>query len=105
MTEERILALYAAGKLTKEQVARAALKGWLPTSAVDATTLSTVQTRETNRTSLKSKADTALTSNATYLALASPTTAQNTAQIKALTKQNNAIIRLLIEKLDSTSGT
>ncbi len=60
---------------------------------------------ETNKRSLESKANTALTGNATYLALASPTNAQNTAQIKALTRQNNALIRLLIKKLDTTSGT
>jgi len=60
---------------------------------------------ETNKRSLESKANTALTSNTTYLALASPTTAQNTAQIKSLTRQNNALIRLLLKKLDTTSGT
>lgn len=60
---------------------------------------------ETNKRSLEAKANTALTANATYIAIASPTTAQNTAQIKALTRQNNALIRLLLKKLDSTSGT
>ena len=60
---------------------------------------------ETNKRSLESKANTALTSNTTYLALASPTTAQNTAQIKSLTRQNNAVIRLLLKKLDTTTGT
>jgi len=60
---------------------------------------------ETNKRSLESKANTALTSNTTYINLASPTTAQNTAQIKSLTRQNNAIIRLLLKKLDTTSGT
>lgn len=37
----------------------------------------------------------ALAANATYLNLASPTTAQNTAQIKALTRQVTALIRLI----------
>ena len=45
---------------------------------------------------LHAKARTALAANATYLALATPTNAQNAAQIKALTRQHNAIIRLLI---------
>lgn len=60
---------------------------------------------ETNKRSLESKANTALTGNTTYLAIASPTNAQNTAQIKALTRQNNALIRLMLKKLDSVSGT
>ena len=60
---------------------------------------------ETNKRSLESKANTALTNNATYLNLASPTNAQNLAQIRALTRQNNALIRLLLKKLDSTTGT
>jgi hypothetical protein len=55
---------------------------------------------------------TAQTVNATYVALASPSTAQNTAQIKALSNQQttllkecSALIRLVLGKLDSTAGT
>lgn len=62
-------------------------------------------TAETNRRALLAKAQNALTANATYLAINSPTTAQNTAQIKALTRQMNALIRLTVKALDSTSGT
>lgn len=58
-----------------------------------------------NRRALITKAQAALTTNATYLALAAPTTAQNTAQIKALTREVNALIRLLTKALDSASGT
>ncbi len=57
--------------------------------------------------------------NNTYLGFASPTTAQNTAQIKALTnqanamyaqvtaltRQNDVLIRLAANLLDSTTGT
>jgi hypothetical protein len=60
---------------------------------------------ETNRRALISKAQAALTSNATYLAITSPTTAQNTAQVKALTRQVNALIRLTVKALDTTTGT
>lgn len=60
---------------------------------------------ETNKRSLESKAAQAIAVNETYIARTAPTTAQNTAQIKALTRQNTAIIRLLLKKLDSTSGT
>lgn len=54
---------------------------------------------------LRSKAQTALSVNATFLAIASPTNAQVVAQVKALTRQNNALIRLQIGDLSSTTGT
>lgn len=55
---------------------------------------------QANATTLRERADTAMANNRTYLAVASPTTAQNTAQIKALTRQNTALIRLVLNKLD-----
>lgn len=55
---------------------------------------------------------TAQASNATFLAIASPTNAQNAAQVRALTqtqqtllKECSALIRLLLGLLDDTSGT
>lgn len=57
----------------------------------------------TNRATLVSQADGALATNTTYIALASPSTAQNTAQIKALSQQMNKVIRLVIGKLDGTT--
>lgn len=59
-----------------------------------------------NRTALdEDKATQALATNATFLALASPTHAQTLAQVKALTRENTAIIRLLLNKLDTDEGT
>ncbi|MBA3356233.1 MAG: hypothetical protein H0U18_09945 [Pyrinomonadaceae bacterium] len=58
-----------------------------------------------NERSLYTKAQQALAVNATYLALATPTVAQNTAQVKALTRECNALIRLLLGSLDDISGT
>lgn len=46
---------------------------------------------------LKSQAAAALAANATYAALANPTAAQTTAQVKRLTTQNTAIIRRLLQ--------
>lgn len=54
---------------------------------------------------LASRAQAALAANATYLALASPSVAQNTAQLQRVTKECNALIRLALNLLDTTSGT
>jgi hypothetical protein len=61
------------------------------------------RTADTNRTTIVEQATTALTDNATFIAIATPTTAQNAAQIKALTRQVNKLIRLAIGKLDATT--
>lgn len=55
-----------------------------------------------NRTTIEQQAATALANNKSFLAIASPTTAQITAQVKALTRQNNALIRLALGRLDGT---
>lgn len=54
---------------------------------------------------LQAKAAAALATNATFLAIASPTAAQVAAQAKALTRQIDALIRIVANQLDSTSGT
>lgn len=54
---------------------------------------------------LRSKAQTALATNATFLAIASPTAAQVATQAKALSRQCDAIIRILLGQFDSTAGT
>jgi hypothetical protein len=60
---------------------------------------------ESNREALIAKARQALNANATYLALASPTNAQNLAQIRLLTREATALIRLTIGALETTDGT
>lgn len=57
---------------------------------------------QTNETTLRSQADAALATNRAFLALGSPNNAQTLAQVKALTRQNIGIIRLLLRKLDGT---
>lgn len=56
---------------------------------------------------LHARARAALAGNATYLALATPTAAQTTAQVKALTRQINALIRLVVaaDLLTDNTGT
>lgn len=58
-----------------------------------------------NGATLKQRAQTALTANTTFLALASPTNAQTLAQVQLLTKECNGLIRLALGLLDSTAGT
>ena len=48
---------------------------------------------------LKAQAAAALAGDVTYLALTTPTTAQAVAQVQALTRQTNALIRLVVRAL------
>jgi hypothetical protein len=65
----------------------------------------TIPDSQVNAETLRSRAQAALSANATYLALAAPSTAQNTAQVKTLTKECNALIRLALGLLDDITGT
>lgn len=58
---------------------------------------------EQNRSTIFAQAVQALTDNAAFLAIGSPSAAQNAAQVKALTRQTNKLIRLVIGRLDATS--
>ena len=58
-----------------------------------------------NEKALRDKAATALTANQAFLDLASPSNAQVLAQVRLLTRQINALIRLTVKQLDSTDGT
>ena len=60
-------------------------------------------TAAANEVTIRTQAATALTANATYLAIASPTNAQVVAQVRALTQQTNKLIRLTIRDLTSTA--
>lgn len=61
--------------------------------------------QDINLAALQSRASAALAVNATFLGIASPTNAQTLAQVKVLTKECSALIRLLLGLLDSTDGT
>lgn len=69
-------------------------------AAQDATTVVAA-----NAALLNTKAQQALTANAAYLAVATPTTAQAVAQVALLTRECNAIIRLTLSVLNDISGT
>lgn len=58
-----------------------------------------------NKDTILGKVSAALTNNQAFLGLSSPTNAQVLAQIQALTRQTNALMRIVSEQLDSTAGT
>jgi len=55
-----------------------------------------------NAATIRQQAAQALAVNRDFAALASPNAAQATAQVKALTRQNSGVIRLLLGLLDAT---
>jgi hypothetical protein len=61
--------------------------------------------RGANRETIMVRASAALTTNATFLALANPTTAQAITQVKVLTRECNGLIRLLLGAFTDVSDT
>lgn len=60
-----------------------------------------VSSEQINDETIRAQASGALATNRTYVA-STPTAAQTTAQVKALSRQNNGLIRLLLGLLDGT---
>jgi hypothetical protein len=65
----------------------------------------TVTVDQDNSDTIRAKAAAALIANATFLAIANPTTAQATTQVKALTRECNGLIRMLLGQLDTITDT
>lgn len=73
--------------------------------AADLAAMDAGNTQASNRSTLTDRATTALTTNVAFLGLASPTNAQTLAQVQTLTKECSALIRLLLNQLDSIVGS
>jgi hypothetical protein len=74
-------------------------------NVVASTSVARDVTHELNYALLYEKARAALVSNSAFLAITTPTAAQNAAQAKALTRQVNGIIKLLLSELGDVSDT
>jgi hypothetical protein len=61
-----------------------------------------IESQEPDLKALKDQAAAATATNTTYLAIGSPTNAQNLAQIRALTQQNQRIISALLRTIQRT---
>jgi hypothetical protein len=61
--------------------------------------------RRANGLTLQQRAQAALARNAAYLALPTPTLVDQAAQVALLTRECSALIRLLLNALDSVGGT
>lgn len=58
-----------------------------------------------NTTTLQQRAVTAIDNNVTYLGITNPTQAQAVTQVAALTRQVDALIKLLLNQINDTTGT
>ena len=78
-----------------------------PSGGIDRTiiTIPGVGTPGANAGTLQQRAKDALVNNATYLAIGAPTQAQAITQVAALTRQMDAVIRVLLNQYDTTVGT
>lgn len=61
-----------------------------------------VEVLSINKRTIEERAVLALETNRAFVNLTAPTNSQTLAEVKALARQNNAIIRLLLNKLDAT---
>jgi hypothetical protein len=76
-----------------------------PNANVVAQSQAPVPVEVENSRAILDKARAAIAVNAAYLALPNPTTAQNLAQIRRLTRECNGLIRVLLSAFEDASDT
>lgn len=72
------------------------------TTAIDTKVFDALRAKLNVESTLRSQSTTALETNRAFLTVPSPTQAQTLAQVRALSRQNNVIIRLLLGDLTGT---
>ena len=92
----------ATGEVTERDFTPAELAQRQADQAEYAIRQAAIEVTEGNRATIESRAVTALQGNRDFLALAAPTQADALAQVKDLTRQNTALIRLLLNLLEAT---
>jgi len=104
-----VTAVRPADTATQTSTRTLTLPGGIPTETwtVRAKTQAELDavTANTTAATITTQATTAIGVNRTFLALATPTNAQVVAQVRALTRQNNGIIRLLVNRVSLADGT
>lgn len=78
---------------------------YTPAENAEADQRAAEQNANDNYENLMTKAAAAIQNNRDYLAISSPTNAQNAQQVKSLTRQMTALIRIVTKQLDTTEGT
>ena len=73
------------------------------TAAVQAQIVARAESTNANDETLRNRATTAMANNRTYLNLTQPANADVVAQVAALTRQMNAVIRLVLQQFDGTN--
>ena len=90
----------ATGEVTRRQVEMPDVVTAEAQAPIDAAKVAAEQTASTNARTLEDQAIAALAANKVFYSRASSTTGQVLTQVKALSRQNNALIRLLLKRLD-----
>lgn len=86
----------------RADIAQATLDAKVASHVADGNVRPPVSAEVTNEQTIRDAARNALATNRAYAQRANPTAAQTTAQVKALSQQQNGIIRLLLGALDAT---